>query len=415
MGANDKQEVTALTVVERAAVALGAAEHERKLVELSTKYADITAIANNAGREQVHSAYMELKNTRISIESAGEGARDDANKFQKAVIAEVKRLTAITAAEEVRLKVLRDDYDAEKEREKAAKAEAERQRVAAIRAKIDEIKTCPTACVGRSSIEIQDAIENLTEHEITLEEFQEFSGEASQAKDVALGKMQDALAAQKAHEAEAARIAAEREALAKERETAAERERVAAAARAEEDRKARAELDRLRAEQAERDRIAAEARAAEEAKLQAARDAEEARLKAIRDAEEAKLAEQRAEIARQQAAIDAERQRQADEAARIESEKQAAIDAENARIAAEEQRQREEAEAAERAEAQRAAEALAAHEAEQRRRALQDFINNGPEPTEIIEVLASHYGIDDRQIVLNWMSLHVWSAVEIES
>ena len=86
-----KSETKELTMPERAAVALGTAEHEKTLIELSKKYADIVEIKNPAGREQTHGAYMMLKNARVSIEKAGKDARDDATKFSKAVIAEVDR------------------------------------------------------------------------------------------------------------------------------------------------------------------------------------------------------------------------------------------------------------------------------------------------------------------------------------
>jgi FtsZ-binding cell division protein ZapB len=167
-----------LTLPERAALAVGAAEHEKHLMTLAKKYSDITRIANVAGRDQVHAGYMELKNARVAIEKAGKDAREDANAFQKAVIEEVKRLTAITTDEEARLQVLRDEFDAEREREKQAKAAAEKARVDGIRNLIDEIKTCPAECVGRSAAEIQGAIDTMTAHQITLEEFAEFSGEA---------------------------------------------------------------------------------------------------------------------------------------------------------------------------------------------------------------------------------------------
>lgn len=324
-----------LTVPERAALALGTAEHEKNLLALATKYADITKIVNPAGREQCHSAYMELKNTRTAIVTAGKAAREDANAFQKAVIAEVDRLTAITVAEEGRLQTLRDDYDAEREREKAAKAAAEKARVDGIRESITGIQAIPSMLVGKSSETIAAAIESLEAVEITLETHAEFAGEGEVAKLATIHKLWEMFKAQQDHEAQQVRIAAEREALERQRAELAEQERLAAAARAEQEARDRAERERVEAEQR-----AAQERAAEAMRQQQAEH--EARMRA-----------QQAEIDRQQAELAAERQRQADEAVRVEREKQAAIDAEAARVAAEEQRKREEAEAAARAEAVR--------------------------------------------------------------
>jgi hypothetical protein len=382
-----------LTVPERAAVALGTAEHEKTLIALSTKYADITKIVNPAGREQCHSAYMELKNTRVAIASAGKLAREDANAFQKAVIAEVDRLTAITADEERRLQNLRDTFDAEREAERLEKAAAEKARVDAIRAKIDEIKDCVVVGMGRSSDELESAISELESTEITLEEYGELSGEAQAAQVDTVAKLKGMLVAQLALEVEQARLAAEREAIERQRAELAERERQAAAARAEQETKDRAERERVEAEQrAAREKAAAELRAQQEA-----------HAKLIR--------EQQAEIARQQAAIDAERQRQADEAARVEREKQAAIAAEAARVAAEEQRKREAEEAAVRAEAARIRAEQDAAIAEQKRRDRVEFEKNGPGDVEIVETLAKHYDVEIGD-VMEWMKKFDYAAAD---
>jgi hypothetical protein len=328
-------EAKELTVPERAAIALGTAEHEKTLIELSKKYSDITKIVNPAGREQCHSAYMELKNTRIAVEKAGKDARDDATKFSKAVIAEVDRLTAITADEERRLQNLRDTFDAEREAERLEKAAAEKTRVDAIRKRIAETQAIPSMLVGKSSETIAAAIESLEAAEITLETHAEFAGEGEVAKLATIHKLWEMFKAQQDHEAQQVRIAAEREALERQRAELAEQERLAAAARAEQEARDRAERERVEAEQ------------------RAAQEAAAAAMRAEQAAHEARMRAQQEEIDRQQAEIAAERQHQADEAARVEREKQAAIAVEATRVAAEEQRKREEAEAAARAEAER--------------------------------------------------------------
>ncbi|SDH11249.1 hypothetical protein SAMN05216466_107143 [Paraburkholderia phenazinium] len=368
---------TELTLPERAALALGTAKHEKELIELAEQSRSITEIKNKDAREQCHSTAMVLKTRRTSIRKAGKDARDDATKFSKAVIAEEDRLVALIEPDETRLIALRDAWDDEREAERQAKLAAEKARVDAIRRKIDEIKACPAESVGHPSASLAAVIELMERHEVTLEEFAEFAGEAEMAKVAALARLGEMLTAQQAHEAEQARIAAERAQLAKEREEAAERERQAAAERqriADEERIARAKAHAaMLAEQQ-----------AHEARLRAEREAAEAELRKQREAEEARLAEQRAELARQQAAIDA-------------------ANAERERV---EREAREAAEAEARAEAQRIADEQAAEEAaaeaERQRRERVQFELNGPGDVEIVTTLALEYATNTT-VVVGWL------------
>ncbi|KAA1012985.1 hypothetical protein FVF58_09330 [Paraburkholderia panacisoli] len=377
-------QATELTVPERAAVALGAAEHEKTLIELSKKYADIVEIKNPAGREQAHSAYMTLKNARIAIEKAGKDARDDATKFSKAVIQEEKRLIEITQAEEARLQKLRDAWDAEVEVERQRKAAADKARIDGIRAKIDEIKDCVVVAMGRTSDELESAISELETTEITLEEYFEFAGEAQAAQMATVAKLKEMLIAQIVLEVEQARLAAERESIERQRAELAERERKAEAARREQEAKDRAERERVEAEQRA-------ARQAEEARLRAEREAAAAKLQAEREAAEAELRKQREEIARQQAEINAVKAEQE----RVERARLAAIEAE-ARA------KREAEEAAARAEAARIRAEQDAAIAEQKRRERVEFIKSGPGDVEILNLVASHYGVT-YQTACNWV------------
>lgn len=296
---------TALTLPQRAAVALGSAEHEANLKKLAKKHADIVEIKNAAGREQAHSAMMVLANARVSITKAGKAARDDANAFSKAVIAEEKRLIEIIEPEEARLRGLRDEWDAEREREKQAKAEAEKNRIAAHQERIVEIRgavaaasTCPSALVLEHIGDVERMVIDAS--------FEEFQGQAQLAKDETLDKLREIHAAAVAREEEAARLVAEREELERLRKEAAEREAVAAAARAEEERKARAE------------------REAEEKRLAEQRAAQEAELRAQREAHEKQMAAERAEADRVAREHEAKMRAEREEAARIDRERWAA-------------------------------------------------------------------------------------------
>ena len=290
-------EATQLTVVERAAIALGTPEHEKKLRELVTQSASIVEIKNADARTQCHAAYMVLKNARVEIEKAGKTAREDATAFSKAVIEEQKRLVEITAAEEARLQGLRDVWDEAREAEKREKAEAEARRVAAIKTRIEAFMLDAVTVASKSSAEIAAHADSVDQMVISIDEFAEFTGEA-QAKQYETFKwLRERHADALVREAEQKRIEDER-----------------------------AELARLRAEQEERERIAAAEREAEEAKLRAERAAAEAKLRAEREAHEAEMQAQRDEIARQQAEIAAERRKQEAEAAakrRAEEEERA--------------------------------------------------------------------------------------------
>lgn len=356
---------TELTVVERAAIALGTSERETELRALVAKSTDIVEIKNAAGRDQCHGAAMLLRTARTSIRKVGKDARDDATKFSKAVIAEEDRLVALIEPEETRLLGMRDAWDEAREAEKRAKLEAEQRRVAAIREHIDDIRAIAVRAAGLTAARIQGEIGDLEALGITLDRFAELTGEAEAVRGVTLDKLRELHAAAVAQEAEAARLAAEREAI--------ERERAELAAQREREEAERAERERVeaaaRAEQERKDR---ERREAEEAQRRAQQEREDAARRAEIEAAEARLAEQRAEQERRQAELDrAER----------------------------EQREREEAAARE----ARAREEAAAREQQQRER--DDFLVQGPGLNALVDVIAAHYNVETAT-VLHWLVVY---------
>jgi hypothetical protein len=470
-----------LTVIERAAIALGTAKHEKELIELAEQSRSITEIKNKDAREQCHSTAMVLKTRRTSIRKAGKDARDDATKFSKAVIAEEDRLVALIEPDEARLFALRDVWDAEREAERQAKLAAEAARIAFIRKRIGEIQAIPSESVGRSAADLAATIELTEMLEITLAEFMELSGECEVVKSIALGKLREMHAAQLAAEeaaaeaarqaeaerieraAEAQRLAVERAQLAKEREEAAERERQAAAERqriADEERiaRAKAQAAMLAEQQAHERRMAAERETANAAWL-AQHEAEQASLRAQQEAADKMNAAMseiqgiqqqviiaqsgrlgvrkggtieciRETLAETEAwEIDAERfgilagsaesakttaiaeiRRLLVEAeARVVAESSARLEADHAEALIENDRID-----AERAAAQEAvrvwAEKQAAEQERIRREQIQ-FEQNGPEPTEIIAVLADHYNVSPG-VVRHWLGLRFWAQEE---
>lgn len=308
-----KKESTELTVVERAAVALGTSEREAQLVALVNESSTITAIKNNAGRNQCHSAAMKLRTTRVEIEKAGKAAREDATAFSKAVIAEEKRLVAITGPEEERLLGLRDEWDAEREAERRAKVEAEARRVAAIREHIDDIRSIVTKAGGLVSWLIAVEIDDLAALQIDVERFAELTGDAELARGETLDKLRQMHAAALEQEAEARRVAEERAELERQRaELEAEQKRIAAE-RAEQERKeAAARAEQERAERARRE--------AEDAERREALAKADASMRAEREAHEARMAAERAEFQRRQDEAAAEQRRAATELQRQQDE-----------------------------------------------------------------------------------------------
>ncbi|MCA7945604.1 hypothetical protein [Burkholderia vietnamiensis] len=360
---------TQLTLVDRAKVALRTADYEPELTKLVSKSADITEIKNADGRMQCHAAYMMLKTRRTDIRAAGKDARDDATKFSRAVITEEDRLVAIIEPEELRLKKMRDDWDTARENERREKAAAEQRRKDGIRAQIDDMRAVPLGLMDAPAEKIANALEDMETFDVTSDVFAEFVDAAISARAEVVAKLTAMHAAAVEREAEAARVAAER-----------------------------AELARQRAEQEERERQAAAARAEQERTDRERREAEEAQARAAREAEQRKLDEQKAEIARQQAALAAEQKRIADEAAaRQRSEEEAAAArrrAEEQAAAAERRKQEEAAAAVRRAQAE-----LEAAERRAREAADTAVRNAAPAMLEALEMFVDGMQRDDKEAV----------------
>jgi hypothetical protein len=329
---------TALTPIERAAVALGSSKAAAELAELAAASKSITAVTNKDGRTECHAACMKAREARLSVEKIGEAAREDAKNFSAAVIAEQKRLVAIIEPEEKRLKALRDEFDAKVEAEKEAKRLAEAARIAAIQKRIDDIKNLVVSAAMIDAAGAAVLIAEMTATEID-DSFGDLYGVAVEARAESLAKLRDLHAAKVAQEAEVRRLQAEREEQARQAE--AERQRLAAE-RAEHDKRMaeeraaldkqraedaakleaeRAELARQQAQQAQIDRVAREQAETRAAEARAKQEAEEKLAREARAAEELRLDVERAELLIQRAAIEerekAERERrEAEETAR---------------------------------------------------------------------------------------------------
>lgn len=316
MNATTKAEQNALTLPQRAVVALNSSKTETELLELVKQSADIVAVNNMAGRDQAHRIGMNLKTARVVIEKTGKTAREDATAFSKAVIAEEKRLVEIIETEEARVFGLRDAWDTKVAAERQAVIDAEVARTSRIadciqgirEGETDALRICKTAEETRLEIEFVE------KREITEAIYQERYAEAVALKETVLASMRTILAGRVAAEAieaqriadaqaEAARVLAERAELEQLRAAAAETARVA-----------KIESDRVAAEQAAEARRLADQAIAQAAELRAQAEAQAAQARAeqaerdrLAAGVKAQLEQQAVQLAADRKALDDER------------------------------------------------------------------------------------------------------------
>ena len=341
--------IATLPPAARAALALGSTKTETALRELIKASASIVTVTNKAGREECHTAYMKLKNSRVAVGHTAADATEDAKKFTAAVKTEAARLVEIISAEETRLQSLRDGFDAIEEKRKADELEAEMVRIAAIASALEMIREHGTDVVfiDKTAASTQESIDHLEAQPITETIYQERLAEAVELKASTIMQMRAVLADRIAAEAAEAQRLADIAAADKLR-----------AEQAEENARAAAENQRIAAENEAAAKALADQQAALElaARQQAERAAEIERLAKVESARVAadlvrQMAEQQAAIAAQnKAAQDA-----IDAATAKLAEQQAAADA---RDAAARQALADEQAAAE----QRKADALAAEQ-----------------------------------------------------
>lgn len=200
-----------IAVTDRARSALESTATEQALAALSAKHSDLISIKSSADLRLAKSALSEFRSTRISIEKAGKDARDDANAFAKAVIAEQRRLIDIIHPEEKRIRRLRGEYEAEAACIKAEAERIENERVDLIRKKIAAFSDAVFDAAGAPSQDIERALGGLREIEIG-DDFAEFKDEAATELAKAkrrLEELHDEAEALAGRRAEQERIAAE--------------------------------------------------------------------------------------------------------------------------------------------------------------------------------------------------------------
>jgi len=261
-------------------------------------------VTTKEGMESAKSARLTIRGPRYEVERIRKEAKAPILALGKKLDTEAARITnALLAIEEPIDQQIKAEED-RKEREKQAAIEAEMRRVADLQERVAELRGNRTLSASSGSALLAEHISDLDALPVD-ESFQEFQEQAAEAKTAGLLWLRNLHTSAVSHEAEQARIKAEREELAKLR--AAEEQR-----QAEE-----------RARLAEEERIAREARRAEEARVAAERHRQDEERRKQREADEAearkereRLAAERAEFQRQQE--EARRQREAEERERAE-------------------------------------------------------------------------------------------------
>ena len=251
------------------------------LHDLYTRHAGVLHdCTTTQGMQACREARAEIRTCRTSLEAKRREIKAPALERCRLIDADAKRITeALLAIEDpLDAQVKAEERAAEARRE--AKRKADMERVARLRRIVEGIRAWPLDAVEANAQELRDLIDGRYAM-VFLDLPEEIRQEATEAKDEALRKLGEMLAARVAREAEDARLAAERRAELERQ--AAERERWAREQAAEQRQREeaderiaaeRAELDRQRVEHAriereladERARIAAE-RARDEAPM----------------------------------------------------------------------------------------------------------------------------------------------------
>ena len=260
-------------------------------------------VTTRKGREAIASIAYKVARSKTALDNVG-----------KDLVAELKEVPKKIDAERKRMRDLLEAWQDEVRRPLTEWEAAEEARKAKHQSGIDQINL-RLECRDLYAEELKSNIAWLEGMAIGAE-WEEYETEAARSKEKALVALRDALVAREKQEAEQAEL---------------ERLRAEAAAREQKERE-----ERIAREAAEAERLAAERRAQEERDATARREAEakaaaerrelELKLAAERAEREALEAKQRAEQAerdahaRAESAAAAERQRQADEQARIEAE-----------------------------------------------------------------------------------------------
>lgn len=321
------------------------------LIQLATESKNFD-LTNAAGEKAARVFRAKCVSLRTALDDAYEAVNRPLLQTQRDARALRDDVKAQVQALEGPVDKLIKDAEAAREVERIRKAEAEANRIAALNARIDEIKAVATRAVGKPSAEVEAKIQLVAGMAIG-DTYQELKPAAEQAQAATLATLRELHTAALAQEAEAERIAADRAELERLRAAQAEADRVERARIAAEQKTAQARIDEQRAALEKQQREAAERqekadREARERREEADRKAAAERAEAdrvariARETEEQRLAVERYTLRKEQEERD-RKEREATEA-RQRAEREAAEAEERARrevAEAEERRQAE--------------------------------------------------------------------------
>jgi len=259
----------------------------------------IFEVATATGMDDAKAARLAIRTPRYEVERIRKAAKAPILALGKKLDAEAARIESeLLKIEQPIDQQIKAEED-RKEREKQAKIDAELKRVADLQERVAELRGNATLSPTSGADLIAEHIADLERIQVD-ESFQEFQQQALDAQAAGLARLRAVYTAAVAHEAEQARIKAEREELARLREAEALRAAQEKARRDEEERAAKVARDAETARHAEQLRQQREEQeAAAKAERQRLADEAEAARKLV-EAEEQRLAAERAELARQQ-------------------------------------------------------------------------------------------------------------------
>lgn len=308
----------------------------RALADIESRYVGVVYdVTTKGGMEQAKAGRAEIRGYQTNLEAVRTHIKAPHLIKGRAIDSEAReideRLQKVRGPIEAQIKA----QEAAAEEARQAKLQADIARIQSIRALIDGIVAVADTMSTTESAPIRDAIDRIQAMEITEAVYQELTEDATRAKESTLFRLQTLITTAIAAEAEAARIKAERQELARLRQAdedrraneVAERQREEAETKARRDAEDRARKEVQENEDAERRRIQAEEQAkidAQRAEQQRVQDELNRQAREVREAEQRRQDAIAAELkAKQDAAEAEERKKREAEAERVRKEEEA--------------------------------------------------------------------------------------------
>lgn len=170
----------------------------KAMQDLQIRFKDVVFdCSTSKGFEEAKAARVEIREVRYAIQNAEKSVLipyQDAVKSAQARVAEVKQFGADLKEKVLELETPIDEKIKAKEKadkeEKERKEELERTRVAGIQTRITHFRNVASAYAARSSEDITGILERLKASVIDPEEYSEFEGEATIARDTAIDSLE---------------------------------------------------------------------------------------------------------------------------------------------------------------------------------------------------------------------------------